>query len=60
MGSLVTSGGGKDPEEEVAPCAPLGRGVASAGALVPAGAVEVGVGAGVGVGVGRGATGTAV
>src|SRR5689334_14166126 len=42
IGSLVTRGGGRFPDDEVAPCAPLGNGVADCGALDPAGVVGVG------------------
>ena len=43
MGSSMTSGAGK-PADEVAPCAPLGKGLASFGAPVPDGVVGVGGG----------------
>ena len=49
IGSLVTIGAGSPPDD-VAPCAPLGKGGAACGALEPAGAVGVGAG-GVGAAV---------
>jgi hypothetical protein len=45
----MTSGAG-NPDEEAAPCAPLGSGLASCGGAVPDGVVGVGVGIGFAVG----------